>query len=174
MLRHPSEKSGSVICSIVSNSLRPCGLQPARLFCPCDAPGKNTGMGCHFLFQGNLIPTQELNPSLSRCRQIIYCLSQGDTQGLNIQEVKGGERETAMPAPCLSTDRGGEGARQKAGIRGPGTSRPAASSQEGLRAEPDASSSAHLLVETGPTKDQGSRKPSEEAKGAVLPHTRQS
>lgn len=80
----------------------------------------------------------------------------------------------AMPTPCLSTDRGGEGARQKAGIRGPGTSRPAASSQEGLRAEPDASSTAHLLVETGPTKDQGSRKPSEEAKGAVLPHTRQS
>ena len=28
--------------------------------CPWDFPGKNTGMGCHFLFQG-IFPTQELN-----------------------------------------------------------------------------------------------------------------
>ena len=25
------------------------GLQPAWLLCPWDFPGKNTGMGCHFL-----------------------------------------------------------------------------------------------------------------------------
>ena len=25
---------------------------PARLLCPPDSPGKNTGMGCHFLLQG--------------------------------------------------------------------------------------------------------------------------
>ena len=27
-------------------------LQPARLLCPWDFPGKNIGVGCHFLFQG--------------------------------------------------------------------------------------------------------------------------
>ena len=27
----------------VSNSLQPHGLQPTRLLCPCDSPGKNTG-----------------------------------------------------------------------------------------------------------------------------------
>ena len=27
-------------------------LQPARLLCPWDFPGKNTGVGCHFLLQG--------------------------------------------------------------------------------------------------------------------------
>ena len=27
------------------------GLQPARLLCPWDSPGKNTGVGCHFLLQ---------------------------------------------------------------------------------------------------------------------------
>ena len=27
------------------------GLQPARLLCPCDSPGKSTGVGCHFLLQ---------------------------------------------------------------------------------------------------------------------------
>ena len=31
----------------MSNSLRPHGLQPARLLCPWDSPGKNTGVGCH-------------------------------------------------------------------------------------------------------------------------------
>ena len=41
----------SVSCSIVWNSLQPHGLQPARLLCPWDSPGKNTGVGCHFLLQ---------------------------------------------------------------------------------------------------------------------------
>ena len=31
------------------NSLRPYGLQPTRLLCPWDSPGKNTGVGCHAL-----------------------------------------------------------------------------------------------------------------------------
>ena len=47
---------------------------PARLLCPWDSPGKNTGVGCHFLLQG-IFPTQESNPSLLHCRQIIYQLS---------------------------------------------------------------------------------------------------
>ena len=34
------------------SSLQPCGLQPARLLCPWDYPGENTGVGCHFLLQG--------------------------------------------------------------------------------------------------------------------------
>ena len=34
--------------------LRPLGLWPARLLCPWDFPGKNTGVGCHFLLQGYL------------------------------------------------------------------------------------------------------------------------
>ena len=50
-------------CSIVSYSFRPCGLQPARLLCPWDSPGKNTGVGCCFLLQG-IFPTQGLNPRL--------------------------------------------------------------------------------------------------------------
>ena len=38
--------------SAMSSSLWPHGLWPARLLCPWDSPGKNTGVGCHFLFQG--------------------------------------------------------------------------------------------------------------------------
>ena len=50
-------------CSVVSNSLWLCGLEPARLLCPWDSPGKNTGVGCHFLLQG-IFPTQGSNPYL--------------------------------------------------------------------------------------------------------------
>ena len=43
--------------SVMSDSLRPLGLQPARLLHPWDSPGKNTGVGCHALLQG-VFPTQ--------------------------------------------------------------------------------------------------------------------
>ena len=33
--------------SVVSDSLRPHGLQPTRLLRPWDFPGKSTGVGCH-------------------------------------------------------------------------------------------------------------------------------
>ena len=36
---------------------------PLGSFCPWDFPGKNTGVGGHFLFQG-IFPTQGLNPNL--------------------------------------------------------------------------------------------------------------
>ena len=39
-----------------------------------DSPGKNTGVGCHFLLQGIFL-TQGLNPHLLHCRQILYPLS---------------------------------------------------------------------------------------------------
>ena len=35
--------------SVMSDSLRPYGLQPTRLFRPWDFPGKSTGVGCHCL-----------------------------------------------------------------------------------------------------------------------------
>ena len=38
--------------SIMSYSLQPHVLQPARLLCPWDSPGKNTIVGCHFPLQG--------------------------------------------------------------------------------------------------------------------------
>ena len=53
----------SVSRSVVSGSLRSHGLQPTRLLCPWDFPGKDTGVGCHSLLQGTF-PTQKLNPGL--------------------------------------------------------------------------------------------------------------
>ena len=60
--------------SVVSDSLRPHGLQPTRLLHPWDSPGKSTGVGCHFLLQG-IFPTQGSNPGLLHCRQTLYHLS---------------------------------------------------------------------------------------------------
>ena len=44
-------------------TLSPCGLQPCRLLCPWDSPGKNPGVGCHALLQG-ILPTQGSNLGL--------------------------------------------------------------------------------------------------------------
>ena len=35
----------------MSDSVRPQRRQPTRLLCPWDSPGKNSGVGCHFLLQ---------------------------------------------------------------------------------------------------------------------------
>ena len=35
----------------MSDSVQPHRQQPTRLPCPWDSPGKNTGVGCHFLLQ---------------------------------------------------------------------------------------------------------------------------
>ena len=57
------------VTSLMSDPLWPRGLWPARLLCPWDSPGKNTGLGCHallhmiFLSQG-IKPTSPVSPAL--------------------------------------------------------------------------------------------------------------
>ena len=46
---------------------------PARLLCPWNFPGKNTGVGGHSLLQ-EIFPTQASNSGLLHCRQILYPL----------------------------------------------------------------------------------------------------
>ena len=58
---------GGVWCSVVS------GCDPMD-YSPWDSPGKNTGVGSHFLLQG-IFPIQELNPGLLHCWHILYHLS---------------------------------------------------------------------------------------------------
>ena len=41
--------------SVVSDSFQPHGLQPTRVLHPWNFPGKNTGVGCYFLFQAESI-----------------------------------------------------------------------------------------------------------------------
>ena len=63
--------------SVVSKSVRCYGLQSARLLCPWDSPGKNTGVGGHDLLPG-IFSTQGSSPHLMHlliCWQILYPLS---------------------------------------------------------------------------------------------------
>ena len=61
---HPQEVFPACsVTSVVSDPLQPHALQPARLFCPWDSPGKNTAVGCHAVLR-RIFPTQGSNPSL--------------------------------------------------------------------------------------------------------------
>ena len=63
--------------SVMSDSLRPHGLQHARFLCPWNFPGKNTGVGCHFLLQG-IFPDQGSNSHL-----LLFLLWQVDSLPLS-------------------------------------------------------------------------------------------
>ena len=59
----PSQRTRShmpqlyILCAAAAKSFQSCPTvrphrqQPTRLPCPWDSPGKNTGVGCHFLLQ---------------------------------------------------------------------------------------------------------------------------
>ena len=68
-------------------TLWPNGWYLARLLCPWDSLGKNTGVGSHSLLQG-IFPTQGLNPGLLHCRQILYHLRhQRSPSVLNLETI---------------------------------------------------------------------------------------
>ena len=81
--------------------------KPARLLCPWDSPGKNTGVGCHVLLQGIFL-TQALNWGLLHCRRILYQLSyQGSphmyTPAHRCPPYAGGWEHSDHPTPHVYT-----------------------------------------------------------------------
>ena len=62
--RKPLENSccGCSVAQSHPTVLRPHGLEPTRILCSWDFPGKNTGAGCHFLLQGSL-PSPGMEPA---------------------------------------------------------------------------------------------------------------
>ena len=48
-----------VSCLVMSDSLQPHGQEPSRLLCPWNFPGKNTGVGSHFLSRGSSWPSDQ-------------------------------------------------------------------------------------------------------------------
>ena len=76
----------SISPSVMSGSLQPCGLKPARLLGPWNFPGKNTGVGCYFLLQG-ILPTQELNPA-SKKISVDYTWSKAFIKDMEISVLK--------------------------------------------------------------------------------------
>ena len=49
------------VALVVSDSVWPHRRQPTRLLHPWDSPGKNTGVGCHFLFQCMKVKVKSLS-----------------------------------------------------------------------------------------------------------------
>jgi len=81
----------SLVCvshSVVSDSLWPHGLCPARLFCPRDSPGKNIGVNSHSLLQGIFLMQgltwSRLDLLLPHYMHILYHLSH---QGSPVTQV---------------------------------------------------------------------------------------
>ena len=55
-------------------TLQTQGLEPVRILCWWNSPGRNTEMGCDSLLQG-IFPNQGLKLGLPHCRQLLYHLS---------------------------------------------------------------------------------------------------
>ena len=70
-----------------------------------DSPDKNTGVGCHALLQG-IFPTQGLNPSLPRCRQILYCPSHQGSPHLIRPQANSSSTSVHPCSACLPQEAG--------------------------------------------------------------------
>ena len=64
----------------MSNSVRPHRQQPTRLPRPWDSPGKNTGVGCHFLLQCMKVKSErEITQSCRTLRDPMDCSLPGSS-----------------------------------------------------------------------------------------------
>ena len=76
-------------CSVVSDSLRPHGLDPARFLCPWDSPGKSTRVGCHSLLQGIFL-TRGWKLHLLHC--ILYSLGYLGSPQVSVKPAQTSQR----------------------------------------------------------------------------------
>ena len=64
----------------MSDSVRPHRWWPTRLPCPWDSPGKNTGVGCHFLLQCMKVKSEsEVAQSCPTLRNPMVCSLPGSS-----------------------------------------------------------------------------------------------
>ena len=66
-------KSKNQCMLVMSNSLRPHGLQPIRLLCPWDSPGKSKRISCQFLLQGSSQPRNQTGVSHTAGKFFTIC-----------------------------------------------------------------------------------------------------
>ena len=68
------------VASVVCNSMRSHRPQPTRLPHPWDSPGKNTGVGCHFLLQRMKVKSEsEVAQSCPTLRNPMDCSPPGSS-----------------------------------------------------------------------------------------------
>ncbi|XP_060270290.1 putative interleukin-17 receptor E-like isoform X2 [Ovis aries] len=100
----PASRAGGPMSSSPSPSSSvgsSVGLPPARLLCPWDSPGQDTGVGCHSLLQG-IVLTQGSNPGLLHCRWTLYPLPPRGQP----PEAKYLTKKTRVPGPTAGMQQG--------------------------------------------------------------------
>src|SRR5574337_1075441 len=87
----------------MSDSVRPHRQQPTRLSCPWVSPGKNTGVGCHFLLQCMKVKSESEVPQSIRLLATpwtaAYQASLSFTASQNLRKVM--STESMMPSNHL-------------------------------------------------------------------------
>ena len=91
--------------SVVSDFLQPHGLQPTRLLCTWDPPGKYIGVGSYSLLQG-IFPTQGSNPTLLHCRHILYRLSHQGSPCRRVNRIPQCEKRVDKAVPQCDKKQG--------------------------------------------------------------------
>ena len=76
------------VASVMSDSMQPHRRQPTRLLRPWDSPGKNTGVGCHFLLQCMKVKSEsEVTQSCTTLSDAMDCSLPGSSpMGFSRQE----------------------------------------------------------------------------------------
>ena len=89
------------VASVVYDSVRPHGQQPIRLPHPWDSPGKNTGVGCHFLLQCMKVKSESkvAQSCLTLSDPMDYSLPRSSIHGFSRQEYWSG---VPLPSPGVS------------------------------------------------------------------------
>ena len=95
----PQESEESEVTQFCHTLCDPVDCSPTRLLHPWDFPGKNTGVGCHFLLL-EIFLTQRLNLGLPHCRQMLYHLSHQESPQ---EHTKISEKARAEKVPCRSS-----------------------------------------------------------------------
>ena len=81
----------------MSDSVRPHRRQPTRLHRPWDSPGKNSGVGCHFLLQCMKVKVKSLSRVRLLATPCTAAYQAPPSMGFSSQEYWSG-----MPLPSLS------------------------------------------------------------------------
>ena len=102
----------------MSDSVGPHRWQPTRLLCPWDSPGKNTGVGCHFLLQCLKVKVKSLScaqllatswngayqapPSMGFSRQDSFLIAMAKTSNTVLNRYGKSEHLCLVPEAFLS------------------------------------------------------------------------
>ena len=92
--------------SVVSDSVRPQRRQPTRLRRPWDSPGKNTGVGCHFLLQCRKVKSERevAQSCLTFSDPMDYSLPGSSIHGIFQACISAAKSLQSCPTLCDSID----------------------------------------------------------------------